>query len=66
MKDQVGSACSMSPCGPSPHFAAAQQFGRFRREADTNTKDLTLAPNKPCCKHRNIASAFGYEFDFNW
>jgi hypothetical protein len=24
----------MSPSGPSRHFAAAQQLGRFRREAD--------------------------------
>jgi hypothetical protein len=24
----------MSVCGPSRHFAASQQFGRFRGEAD--------------------------------
>jgi hypothetical protein len=28
---------------------------RFR--VALNTNHLTLAPNKPCCKHRNIASA---------
>jgi hypothetical protein len=26
--------CRMTACGPSRHFAAAQQFRRFWREAD--------------------------------
>jgi hypothetical protein len=29
---------------------------RHRFRIAFNTNNFTLAPNKPCCKHRNIAS----------
>jgi hypothetical protein len=40
----------------TPASRAATHLNRSLTET-TNTKDLTLARNKPYCKHRNIASA---------
>jgi len=34
----VAAAVHESGCGPSRHFAASQQFGRFRSEADINER----------------------------
>ena len=39
--DDVIDGQAMSPIGPSRHFVAAQQFGRFRSEADIQRAALT-------------------------
>src|ERR1700680_3048489 len=36
----------MSPIGPSRHFAAARQFGRFRTEADIGPDFMSTRPMK--------------------
>jgi len=49
----------MSPSGPSRHFAAVRQVGRFEREADINwlTGSAGLVENDPTA---TSAVPFGY------
>ena len=45
------------PANRAAPMIVAARGGGHRFRVAFNTNDLTLAPNKPCCKHRNFASA---------